>query len=180
MTNKLLLLLLWMGWIGGTQAQTYRPADRSSVVKVTVKNAGMDVDALFTGLEGEISFNPADLKTAAFSVSVDAATVNTGIDVRDANLRGGDYLDAKAFPRISFVSKQVSQVKPGAYLAKGTITIKGISKDITLPFTATPKEGGMLFSGDCRLNRNDFRIGTGSIVLSDGMQLSLRVFAQKQ
>jgi polyisoprenoid-binding protein YceI len=159
--------------------QSYQPVDKSSSVKVIVKNAGMDVEGRLTGLDGEISFNPADLKTASFSISVDAKTINTGIDVRDENLRGEEYLNTGAYPRISFVSKQVTQLKPGSYLVKGTLTIRGISKDINLPFTAVPKNDGLLFSGQLRLNRMDYKIGVGSLVLSDGMQLSLNVFAKK-
>lgn len=160
-------------------AQSYHPVDKSSSVKVTVKNAGMDVEALLTGLEGEISFNPADLKTASFNISLDARTVSTGIDIRDENLRGEEYLNTGAHPRIGFVSKQVTQMRPGAYTVKGTLTIRGIGKDISIPFTAVPKNDGILFSGECRVNRRDFKIGEGSLVLSDGMQLSLSVFAKK-
>jgi polyisoprenoid-binding protein YceI len=163
----------------GASGQSYRPVDKSSSVKVTVKNAGMDVEGTLTGVEGEIVFNPADLKTASFSISVDAKTINTGIDVRDENLRGEEYLNTNAYPRISFVSKQVTQLRPGAYLVKGTLTIRGISKDINLPFTAVPKNDGLLFSGQTRVNRMDYKIGVGSLVLSDGMQLSLNVFAKK-
>lgn len=181
-------MLKRMGWVAGCllfclggllRAQQYRPVDESSQVKVTVKNTGMDVDAIFTGLEGEIRFNPSDLKNAFFSVSVDANTVSTGIDVRDANLRGADYLATQQHPRVSFVSKQVTEVKPGSYLVKGTITIKGISKEISIPFNVTPKEDGLLFAGECRLLRLDYRIGVGSLVLSNPMLLSLKVFAKK-
>jgi polyisoprenoid-binding protein YceI len=181
MAKTFSFFLLAFFLLGGSAAegQSYHPVDKSSSIKVTVKNAGMDVEGKLTGLEGEISFNPADLKSASFSISVDAKTINTGIDVRDESLRGEEYLNTGAHPRISFVSKQVTQVRPGSYLVKGTLTIRGISKDINLPFTAVQKEDGLLFSGECRVSRMDYKIGVGSLVLSDGMQLSLKVFAKK-
>lgn len=160
-------------------AQGYKPVSDRSVVKVTVKNTGMDVDALFTGIEGEILFNPSDLKSAFFSVSVDAGSVNTGIDVRDANLRGEEYLNTALYPRVSFVSKQVTETQPGSYLVKGTLTLRGVSKDIAIPFTAVPKDDGMVFTGECRINRLDYKIGVKSLVLSNPMSLALRVFAKK-
>jgi polyisoprenoid-binding protein YceI len=108
--------------------------DNASSVKVSIKNAGMEIEGKLTGLEGDIHFNPADLKGSSFSVSIDANTINTGIDVRDGNLRGDEYLDTKKFPRISFVSKQIIALnKPNTYSMKGTITIKGISKEIVFP-----------------------------------------------
>jgi polyisoprenoid-binding protein YceI len=182
MMARIFSFFLWAFFLlcgNAVNGQSYQPVDKSSSIKVTVKNAGMDVEGKLTGLEGEISFNPADLKSASFSISVDAKTINTGIDVRDENLRGEEYLNTNAHPRISFVSKQVTLAGPGAYLVKGTLTIRGISKDINLPFTAVPKEDGLLFSGECRISRRVFNIGVGSLVLSDGMQLSLKVFAKK-
>jgi polyisoprenoid-binding protein YceI len=131
-------------------------------------------------LEGEIHFNPADLKTSYFSVSIDANTINTGIDVRDSALLTDEYLAARSFPRISFVSRQISQPnKTGPFIVKGTLTLKGINKEVSFPFTAVPKNDGMLFTGEFRINRLDFKIAPGSTVLSDNMTVSLTVFAKK-
>lgn len=160
--------------------QNYRVIDNASSVKVSIKNAGMEIEGKLTGLEGDIHFSPTDLKGSSFSVSIDANTINTGIDVRDENLRGDEYLDTKKFPRISFVSKQVTALnKPNTYSMKGTITIKGISKEIVFPFTAVPKNDGLVFTGYFKVNRVDFKIGVGSLVLSDNMVISLSVLAKK-
>ncbi len=141
----------------------------------------MATEGRLSGLEGEIRFSPSDLKNALFSVSVSAASINTDIDIRDSTLRSKSYLDAENNPRISFVSKQITQpIKSGPYYIKGTLTIKGISKDINFPFTVVPKNGGLLFSGEMRLYRHDFKIGEGSMVLSDNMSIALTVFAQKE
>jgi polyisoprenoid-binding protein YceI len=162
-------------------AQVYTPVDNRSSIKVTIKNAGMEVEGKLSGLEGNIHFNPADLKNASFSMSVDASTIHTGIDVRDEALQTHEYLDAKKFPKISFVSKQFIQTKdPNIYSVKGTLTIKGISNEITFPFTAVPKNEGMLFTGEFKVNRLNYKIGVGSVVLSDNMVISLVVFAKKE
>ncbi|MES2330600.1 MAG: YceI family protein [Bacteroidota bacterium] len=160
--------------------QHYQLVENASSVKISVRNAGMEIEGKLTGLDGEIFFNQADLKSSSFSVSVDANTINTGIDVRDKNLRGDEYLDTKKFPRISFVSKQIiAGNKPNTYSVKGTITIKGISKDIMFPFTAVAKNDGLLFTGEFKVYRLDFKIGVGSLVISDNMIVSLSVFTKK-
>lgn len=161
-------------------AQVYRPVDKGSSVKLTIKNDGMATDGTLTGLEGNIKFNPADLKNSSFSITIDGNTINTGIDIRDNAVKGEEYLDAKKFPAISFVSKQITQInKTAPFTVKGTLTIKGISKEISFPFTAVQKEDGMLFTGEMRINRLDFRIGVGSLDLSNSMTVSLNVFAKK-
>ena len=141
---------------------------------------GMGTEGKMSGLEGEIRFNPADLKNSFFSVTADVNTINTDIDVRDSTLKTKEYLNTQQYPTILFVSKQISAgSRPGMYFVKGTLTIKGISKEINFPFTVTPKNEGIQLTGDMRVNRLDFKIGVGSVVLSDNLIVSLNVFAKK-
>lgn len=141
---------------------------------------GMGTEGKMSGLEGEIKFNPADLKNSFFSVSADANTINTDIDVRDSALKTKEYLNTQQYPKILFVSKQISPgSKAGMYFVKGSLTIKGISKEINFPFTVTSKNEGIQLTGDMRVNRLDFKIGVGSVVLSDNLIVSLNVFAKK-
>jgi polyisoprenoid-binding protein YceI len=179
MKNIFLYIILVFSAIT-VHAQAYQPVDSRSQVKVVIKNVGMDTEGRLSGLQGSIRFNPVDLKSAVFDMSIDATSINTDIEPRDRALREAEYLDAIQHPRISFHSKQVTQMAGGkGYLLKGTLTIKGISKEISFPFTATPTADGMLFSGEMKLNRKDFRIATGSIVLAESFTVVLSVFASR-
>ncbi len=180
MKRKIFLLLITHFSVVNFYGQTYYPVSAASSVTVTIKNVGMDTEGKLSGLDGTIQFNPADLKTASFSVTADVATINTDIAVRDSALQGAEYLDVKRFPKISFVSKMVTQpVKTGAYIVRGTLTLKGISKEVSIPFTVVPKNDGMLFTGEFKINRLDFKIASESIVLSNSMTISMVVFAKK-
>ncbi len=160
-------------------AQTLHPVDALSSVKITIKNFGMAIDGIVSGLEGDILFTAADIKNSRFAVTLDVRTINTDIAIRDSALQTAEYLDTKRFPRISFISKQiVSAGKPDAFLAKGLLTIKGISKEISFPFTVLPKDDGLFFIGEMKINRLDFKIAVGSTVLSDNLTVSLKVFAK--
>jgi polyisoprenoid-binding protein YceI len=175
------LMCFGMGWVvSATQvcAQTYVPVDSLSSVKFIIRNMGMNTTGKFSGVKGSIRFNPSDLKNARFSVSIDAASVNTEIEPRDQALRGSEYLDAGRHPNIVFESKQV--IKSGdRYVLKGFISLRGIQQETVFPFEAVTKEGGVLFTGEMKLNRRDFSIGTGSTVLSDVFSVVLSVFARK-
>jgi polyisoprenoid-binding protein YceI len=61
----------------------------------------------------------------------------------------------------------------------GTITIKGVSKEIRFPFTQKPKNGGYLFEGEFKLNRLDFGVGEKSFSLADELTVELSIFAKK-
>ncbi len=163
------------GW-----GQEYSPVDKSSAIKFSIKNFGLPVGGSFTGLQGTIHFNSSALALSMFNVSVDANTVNTGMGARDNHLRKEEYFNVQKYPILSFVSKQITAGdKPGKYLLTGTFTIKGISKQISLPFTVVSQNDGLLFTGECKLNRKDFKVGGSSFVLSDNLMVSLSVFAKK-
>lgn len=161
-------------------AQRYVPVDASSSIKVIIKNVGMDTEGTLTGIRGNIYFDPATLKTAVFAVTVDAASINTDIAPRDAALRGPDFLQTDKYPTLGFTSSKVTALGAGKFLLRGSLTIKGITKEISFPFTAVQQDGGMMFRGEMRLNRKDFNLAPGSIVLSDNFTVTLKVFAVKE
>ena len=157
----------------------YTPVDQGSELKFTIGNLGFDVTGKFTGLQGNIYFDPLNLSTDSFDVSLDANTVNTDNSMRDGHLRGETYFDVKKYPRIHFVSSKImSGKKNGTYIVTGRLTIKDISKEIFFPFTASPSEGGYKFTGTFRINRKDFDIG-GTSTISNELEVSLNVLAKK-
>jgi len=160
--------------------QNYQPVDQLSDIKFTIKNLGFNVTGTFKGLAGTIRFNATDPGSSSFNVTIDANTVNTGTGARDNHLRKEEYFDVAKYPKISFVSKQVTASgKNGGYTVTGNLTIKGVTKEISFPFTVTAKNDGLLFTGECKLNRRDFKVGGSSMVLSDNLVVSLKVFAKK-
>jgi polyisoprenoid-binding protein YceI len=172
-----LSFIVFVSCIITTQAQQLRPIDSKSEIKFTVKNFGLNTPGTFTGLKGTIQFNPSELSSASFNVSVDVSTVNTGIDMRDNHLKSNEYFDAKQYPTINFVSTGVKADDNG-YVMSGQLTIKGVSKNISFPFTAVSQNGGILFTGSFSISRKDFDVGGGSAVLSNHVDVSLKVFAQ--
>ncbi len=158
-------------------AQQYKPVDDKSEVKFTVKNFGLNTPGTFKGLKGTIQFDPSNLSTASFNVSVDVNTINTGIDMRDNHLKREEYFNAEKYSTISFISTGVKPDNSG-YIISGQLIIKGVSKNISFPFTTLAQNGGMLFTGNFSINRKDFDIGGSSAVLSNNVDVSLKVFAQ--
>jgi len=160
-------------------AQTYTPVDNGSKVHFTIKNFGIATGGDFSGLAGSIKFDPANLAASDFDVSVDATTVDTDIEARDNHLRKAEYFDVKNYPKLSIRSTRITKTNKDGYMYMfGNITIKGVTKEIKFPFTATPKNGGYVFEGDFKLNRRDFGVGGQSISLSDDLTVSLSVFAK--
>ena len=171
----LFLLINFLGW-----GQHYQPVDNGSSVKFSIKNFALKVMGSFKGLEGSVIFNATDPGSASFQVSIDAGSVNSGIDARDNHLRKEEYFDVLKYPKISIVSKQVTASgKPGVYTLTAIINLKGINREISFPFTVSAQKDGLLFTGEFKLNRRDFKVGGSSLILSDNLIVSLSVFAKK-
>ena len=160
-------------------SQSYTPTDEGSKVHFSINNFGIATGGDFKGLSGSIKFDPANLAASDFDVSIDANSIDTDIEARDNHLRKAEYFDVAAYPKLSFKSTRITKTNSDGYFYLfGTITIKGVTKEIKFPFTATAKNGGYLFEGNFKLNRRDFGVGKNSISLSDDLTVSLSVFAK--
>ena len=176
--KKFLLLLIGVTTTVLTMAQ-YKIVDSKSSINFKVKNLGINVSGTFGGMEGTISFDPKHPEEAIFRVSVNAKTVNTGIDMRDSHLKKESYFNTENYPRISFESTRVlNSTEKTEWLIYGKLTMKNHSKDVSFPFTAEPAGDGFLFKGLFSINRKDFDIG-GTSMISNNVEISLNVIADK-
>jgi polyisoprenoid-binding protein YceI len=165
--------------LGTIHAQQYQPADDKSSVTFTIKNFGVNTGGAFKGLAGTIEFDKANPEKAVFDISVAAATVNTDNSTRDNHLRKEEYFDAEKFPELHFKSDKVIS-RGNGFSVSGKLTIKGTTKNISFPFTASPEEDGLLFEGNFEINRLDFKVGGSSMVLADKVTVKLSVAAKKK
>ena len=179
--NKFTLFVIGLIFSFCIYGQNFAPVDGSSEVKFKIKNLGISVGGHFSGLNGKINFDLNNLNTSKFDVTVDAATINTGIDMRDDHLKGEDYFDVKNYPKISFVS---TKIDPGSksenFVITGNLTIKKVTKELSFPFKVVSKGEDYIFEGEFKLNRREFGVGGGSLTMSDNLTVTLSVFAKKE
>jgi len=160
-------------------SQVFEPVDEQSSIKFRIKNFGFNVTGSFTGLNGTIKYNPENLAASSMEVTLQAKSINTGIDLRDNHLRKEEYFHVKNYPVIRFVSVRITpSSKPGTLFMFAKLTIKNVTREISFPFTAVPHQNGYLFNGEFRINRIDFGVGESSSA-SDNLTVLLKVFARK-
>jgi polyisoprenoid-binding protein YceI len=160
-----------------TNAQNVlKPAESPSAIRFVIRNFGINVEGTLTGIRGEIVFDPAQPGRARFDVTVQAASIQTGNRMRDDHLRKKDYLDVERHPEIRLRSTSViAGADPGVFTLAGVLTIKGVARDIRIPFRAVPEGDGFRFKGEFRINRRDYGVGGSSISLSDELTIYLEV-----
>jgi polyisoprenoid-binding protein YceI len=162
-----------------TFAQQYKVTDEGSSVKFRIKNFGIETGGSFKGLQGTVSFDPNDLSKDSFDLSVDANTIDTDNNMRDNHLRKEEYFDVQNYPRIRFVSTGVTVDKNAHFTAAGKLTIKNITREVSVPFTAVQKDSGYVFSGELKFNRKDYKVG-GSSTIGNAVTVQFTVIARPQ
>ncbi len=175
---KKITLFILTALISGSVLAQYKPTDQGSSLNFTIKNFGIETGGKFTGLQGDIAFDPANPAASNFDVSIDAASVNTDNGLRDGHLRGESYFDVKNYPRIHFVSSKVSADRNGAFVVTGNLTIKKQTRVISFPFSATASNDGYLFKGIFKINRKDYDVG-GTSTISNELEVSLNILTKK-
>ena len=113
------------------------PIDTEDAVTFTIKNFGLNTSGSFRGLKGNINWDATNFNACKFDVSIDANTINTGIDARDNHLRKEEYFDVEKYPLITFISTQISNGN-----ISGNLTVKGVSKNISFPFIVAALSSG--------------------------------------
>jgi polyisoprenoid-binding protein YceI len=177
---RLIYIFIFTVLHSGSFAQTFIPDDASSKVSFKIKNFGSTVNGSFKGLKGTILFDASRLSDSKFDVTVNAATIDTGIGMRDNHLRKTDYFDATDFPLIRFVSaKVVASANPNEAIITGKLTIKKTTKEISFPFSYSVSNVGLHFKGEFKIDRTDFGVGGNSFSLSDEVTVSLDVKTSK-
>lgn len=152
-----------------------------------------NVKGHFTKVSGNVDYDGKDLKSLKIDASIEIASVDTGEKGRDEHLRGADFFDAAKFPTMTFKSKKVKSAGKGKFAVTGDLTMKGVTKEVTLDVEGPTEQikdmqGGTRVgaSATTKINRKDFGISfnkaldNGSSVVGDDVKVSIEVEAVKQ
>lgn len=86
----------------------------------------------FNDFSGHFSYNEEAPLTSKVSIEIDVASLDSNHAKRDKHLRGGDFLDVKAYPKATFVSTSFEEVDGGNVIVQGDFTLHGVTKNITI------------------------------------------------
>ena len=129
----LLSVLLSMPVLAGAEPATWTIDSGHSAVQFTVRHMLIaNVRGEFSGPTGTVTFDPADLSGLQVDAVIDAKTINTRNPDRDGDLKGPVFFDVAKFPRISFKSRRVQSVSAAGFKVIGDLTIRGVTKAVTL------------------------------------------------
>jgi polyisoprenoid-binding protein YceI len=140
-----------------------------STIYFDVRHTFVTVRGLLDDFSGIIVFDPANFEDARFDFTVNVASINTNITRRDDHLRSADFFEVRRFPRMTFVTTDIQHVQGDEYALEGDLTIKDVTKRITVPLTyfgmqENPLKQGQMVAGieiDFMVDRLEYNVGTG-------------------
>lgn len=145
----------------------------------------------FNEFEGTAVLDGANPANSHAEVTIKAASIDTRNAQRDEHLRSNDFLAMQEYPEITFTSTGARQVDDTTFELTGDLTIRGVTKSITIPFTfegAAKDPFGNLragFEGSVAINRKDWGVTWnaalegGGVLVSDRVTLEFEISAIK-
>jgi polyisoprenoid-binding protein YceI len=149
---------------GIAQSPVWQIDPPHSSAQFAVKHMGIStVRGTFTKVSGTVHYDPADTKNDSVDVTIDAASVDSRVEMRDNDLRSDHFFDVQKYPKITFKSTGVEAAGPDKLKVTGDLTMHGVTKPVTLDVDGPSKPAndghGRLHLGvsaSTKVNRSDF------------------------
>ena len=160
-----------------------------SVAEFKVKHMMItNVKGRFTKLSGTLTLDEEDITRSQVEAAIEAASITTNEDQRDAHLKSADFFDAEKFPQLTFRSTRITRTRDGGLHAEGDLTIHGVTRQVRFevdgptPPAADPWGGTRIgLSATTKINRKDYgltwnaALETGGILVGEDVTLTLDV-----
>lgn len=174
------------------QDGTYRFDKAHSYIGFRIRHMGLvDVPGSFKEFNGDVNFDAENIKKSSVDFTAEMKSVDTRVNARDNHLRSKDFFEVDKYPEMIFKSTQVKK-KGKRYFLVGDLTIKDVTKKVTIPFRIygpMKDERGsvrMGISGSTAINRRDFNVNyggnlpDGTPTLSDNVFVEIHIESVKQ
>jgi len=172
-------------------ADTYIIDKGHSEAAFQIRHLVTKVRGRFTDFAGTIQVDQAKPDTSNVEFTIKTASINTDQENRDKHLRSADFFDVEKYPEITFKSSKVVAKSKDHFDVTGTLTMHGVSKEVTLPVTAlgfvkAGKQDKAGFETTITLNRKDYGIiwnrpmdATG-LMLGEDVAVAINIEANKK
>jgi polyisoprenoid-binding protein YceI len=169
--------------------RTFQIDKAHSETTFQVRHLISKVRGRFTDFEGTVDFDEARPEQSTVSVTIQAASVDTGVADRDRHLRSNDFFAVDQYPTLIFRSTAIVPKGPNQFDVTGELTLRGVTKRVVIPMSylgrAVDPWGNrkIAFEGEVTLNRKDFglnwnaAIETGGFLVGDEVKVGLSIQA---
>jgi polyisoprenoid-binding protein YceI len=158
-------------------AGEYKIDPAHSIIGFAIRHLEINwVEGRFKDFTGTINYDAADVTKSTVQFTAKIESIDTGVEPRNKHLRTADFFDAEKYPEMTFRSTKVER-KGKSYVLYGDFTLKGVTKQVTLPFNITgaikDPWGNTRFGvqAQTKINRRDYGITYGSALPAGGLDV---------
>jgi polyisoprenoid-binding protein YceI len=132
-----------------------------STIRFVTRQMNVPVEGEFRRFTATVAFDPAKPEATKAQFDVDLDSIDLGSDEGTTEARRKPWLDVQAFPKAHFVATSVKPLGADRYEARGTLSIKGVSREVVAPFTLAQAGRDRTVQGEFVLKRLQFKVGEG-------------------
>jgi len=132
-----------------------------SSIRVTARQMNVPFEGQFRSFSANLAWDERKPEASAATIEVDLSSFDLGDPSFNDEAKGKAFLDVARIPRATFTITSIRSLGAGRYEATGKLGIKGIARDVTVPFSVKDDGGRRVFDATFPLKRLDFRIGEG-------------------
>ncbi|MGA2565097.1 MAG: YceI family protein [Steroidobacteraceae bacterium] len=165
---------------------TYVPDPNHTFVRFSYSHLGFSTQmSRFDKTTGTVTFDPA-AKSGAVDLVIDAKSVDTGSELFNGHIQGADFLDTAQFPTATFKSTSIKFDGDAPVSIDGVLTLKGVSKPVTLTVTSfkhapnMQKKDAIGANATAMLKRSDFKMDKYVPLVSDDVTVTIAIEAAAQ
>jgi polyisoprenoid-binding protein YceI len=176
--TALALVLLLLPGIAAAETRVYVVDPARSQIRFHATSRFMDADGAFHRFGGEIRLEDGRPETAAGQLTVEVASIDTGIGMRDNHLRSADFFDAERHSQATFVATAV-RPEGTRLVVSGELTIRGVTRPLTVPVAVSVTPDSLRITGDLSVNRREFGVAYQSRLnpVADDVKVSVDITA---
>jgi polyisoprenoid-binding protein YceI len=165
------------------QVETWQIDPAHTAAQFAVRHMGIStVRGAFTKTSGTVQYDLADPSKTSIDVTIDAASVNTRVEMRDNDLRGPNFFAVEKYPTITFKSRHAEPAGKGKLKVTGDLTMHGVTREVVLDVEgpsgpAKDPRGNthMGASATTTISRKDFGVSGYPGMIGDDIQITIDV-----
>lgn len=161
--TALVLVMLTGSAPARAESLRFRIQPEASEITFRATSRLMNAEGHFGRFSGDVVADPAGPTGARISLTIDAASLETGIEMRDRHLRSADFFDIERFPTIAFQSVRVESAGRRATVM-GRLTLHGVTREIAVPVDVQITETALVASGEFIVNRGEYAMNYNSFL----------------
>jgi len=145
----------------------------------------------FTKFTGVLTFDDEDITRSVVEATIDASSIDTGVEQRDAHLRSADFFDVEKYPELRFRSTRIEKLDDDRFRVVGQLTIRDVTREVALDIEGGGRAKDLWgnertgFVAKTALDRKDFglkwnqALEAGGVLVGDRVDIELDVQAVK-